>query len=145
MDNINVTFRFFDLLSVYTQDKNSDYSTDEIDEAILYALLKAQKSIIKSEEIQEAKKSQLNLALTWDRVDMAKKFIFSENTEKWETESLLNFMYMAVKQNKVEFVRLFLQQGFILPKFLTNRCLLKLYNDVRIGFKYGMLIFSRLI
>ena len=41
-------------------------------------------------------------------------------------------MYMAISMNRADFVKEFLDRGFILSKFLTYRCLLKLYNDVNI-------------
>lgn len=39
-------------------------------------------------------------------------------------------MYMAINMNRADFVKEFLDRGFILSKFLTYRCLLKLFNDV---------------
>lgn len=129
LDTIISTFNYFDLLSVYTQDRNSDYSTDEIDEAILYAILKSQKHLLKDELSEAAKQAQLKLAITWDRYDMAKKFILNDS-EIWESDKLHDLMYIAIKQNKFDFVKLFMEQGFLFSKFLTYRCLLKLYNDV---------------
>ena len=41
-------------------------------------------------------------------------------------------MYHAILNDRHEFVSLLLQSGFNLGQFLTNRCLLKLYNDVRL-------------
>jgi hypothetical protein len=38
-------------------------------------------------------------------------------------------MYKAVKDNRVEFVDLFLDNGFSMKGFLTDRILLKLYNE----------------
>ena len=146
------TFNFFELLSVYTQDKNSDYSTEEIDEAILFSIMKAQKRYLenikdnmdnsektknaeKLEEIQrEVKKAQLKMAITWDRSDIARKFIMEIDNQIWETKYMHEFMYLAIKQNKIEFVRLFLENGFVLSKFLTYRCLIKLYNDVSVKY-----------
>ena len=104
-------------------------STDEIDEAILYAILKSQKHLLKDELSEAAKQAQLKLAITWDRYDMAKKFILNDS-EIWESDKLHDLMYIAIKQNKFDFVKLFMEQGFLFSKFLTYRCLLKLYNDV---------------
>lgn len=59
-------------LSAYSMDVKEGIDSS-IDLAILQALLKAQRNI----------QTQLRLALTWDRVDIAKKYIFSEeNREK---------------------------------------------------------------
>lgn len=42
-------------------------------------------------------------------------------------------MYQAIKNNRVEFVDLFLENGFSIRNFLTPRVLLKLYNEVIIS------------
>ena len=47
-----------------------------------------------------------------------------------EPELLDDLLYKAIKTNRVEFAAQFLENGIILSKFLTYRCLLKLYNDV---------------
>jgi hypothetical protein len=39
-------------------------------------------------------------------------------------------MFDAIKNNNVEFVELMLDSGFSLRNFLTQRMVLKLYNDV---------------
>jgi hypothetical protein len=39
-------------------------------------------------------------------------------------------MYQAIKDDRVEFIQLFLDNGFSLKAFLTNRILLSLYNAV---------------
>ena len=39
-------------------------------------------------------------------------------------------MHSALVQNRVEFVKSFIEHGLILSKFLTHRRLIKLYNDV---------------
>ena len=129
LNTVMTTFNSFDLLSVFTQDKNSSYYTEEIDEAILNSILKAKQHVEKS---RDAKKAQLNLALTLDRCDIARKSIVGDDNLTWETEYMHELMYMAIDQNKLDFVELFLENGFILNKFLTYRCLIKLYNDVNI-------------
>ena len=47
-------------------------------------------------------------------------------------------MYQAIIDDKVEFVELFLENGFSLKNFLTYRMLLKLYNSVN-----SLLFFKR--
>lgn len=56
------------LLTVYSLD--SDEQANGIDIAILRALLKAK---------QNNHKAQVKLALTWNRVDIAKNYIFTED------------------------------------------------------------------
>ena len=41
-----------------------------------------------------------------------------------------DLMYIAIRDNRYEFIDLFLGNGFSLRNFLTNRVLLKLYNEV---------------
>jgi hypothetical protein len=43
-------------------------------------------------------------------------------------------MYKALKMNRVDFVELFLDNGFLLRNFVTSRVLLKLYNEVNLTF-----------
>jgi hypothetical protein len=104
----------------------------EIDIAILRALLKAKnKSVNNENEIQ----TQLRLALKWNRIDVAKIFIMTdENKDK--LGSLDGLMYTAILDNRIEFVQLFLDNGFALKTFLTYRVLLKLYNEVCFHFIY---------
>ncbi len=98
----------------------------EIDVAILRALLKAKsEAIINENSIQ----SQLRLALKWNRIDMAKNFIMTEKNLV-KAGSLENLMFSAIKDDRFEFVDLFLRSGFSLKSFLTYRVLLKLYNEV---------------
>lgn len=39
-------------------------------------------------------------------------------------------MYQAIIQNRIEFVELFLENGFSMKNFVTYRLMLKLYNDI---------------
>lgn len=39
-------------------------------------------------------------------------------------------MYDAIRDDKVEFIELYLEKGFSLKNFLTKRLMLKLYNEV---------------
>jgi transient receptor potential cation channel subfamily M member 2 len=103
------------LLSVFDINKS-----DDIDIAILTSLLKAKK---------ENYKSQLKLALKWNRVDIARDYIFKENIVI-DVETMNEIMYEALVNDRVEFVRLILEHGFNLKCFLTWRRLLKLYNDM---------------
>ena len=100
----------------------------EIDVAILQALLKANS---KGTNNENSIQSQLRLALEWNRVDVAKDYILTDEN-KTVMGSLDNLMFTAIKDNRFEFVELFLDNGFSLKSFLTYRALLKLYNEVDI-------------
>ncbi|KAL8607328.1 hypothetical protein ACOMHN_039478 [Nucella lapillus] len=94
-------------------------SVKDIDRAILYALLKANKSDAKS---------QLALALAWNRCDIARQEIFTaENRHKWQQSDLYNAMFTALVQNRADFVQLFLDNGVDLKRFLTTKTLWNLY------------------
>jgi transient receptor potential cation channel subfamily M protein 6 len=104
-------------------------SNAEIDVAILLALLKAEKeNTQRNEKDTDPAIAQLWLALEWNRIDVAKKYIFNDEL-KDKINSLGDLMYKAIKDNKVEFVDLFLDNGFSMKGFLTDRVLLKLYNE----------------
>ena len=76
MSNFEETLKYPHLLSVFRLDSNENQNIDnaDIDIAILRALLKAKKSNYKA---------QLKLALTWDRIDIARNFIFTDDKTWW--------------------------------------------------------------
>ena len=71
----------------------------------------------------------LLLALEWNRIDLAKDYILVEKNEA-KLEQFDDLMFIAIRDNRFEFVELFLENGFSLQSFLTYRVLLKLYNEV---------------
>ncbi|XP_048780497.1 transient receptor potential cation channel subfamily M member 2-like isoform X2 [Ostrea edulis] len=96
-----------------------DYrSTLEIDVAILKGLLKANKDQIFD---------QLKLALAWNRIDIAKSEIFTED-KIWPLGSLNEILHSAITQDRVDFVDLLLDNGISLKDFVTTERLLLLYN-----------------
>ncbi|KAL3836664.1 hypothetical protein ACJMK2_022086 [Sinanodonta woodiana] len=92
----------------------------DIDVAMLKALLKANKNHVMD---------QLRLALAWNRIDIAKSEIFTDD-KRWTTGSLDDIMLSAIQLNRVNFVELFLDNGVSLKEFLTIKRLLLLYNNV---------------
>ncbi|XP_013397522.1 transient receptor potential cation channel subfamily M member 1-like isoform X2 [Lingula anatina] len=90
----------------------------DIDLAILTALLKGQNA---------SAPDQLSLALTWNRVDIAKKHIFVYGRE-WPEGALEHAMMDALTNDRVDFVKLLLQNGVSMQKFLTIPRLEELYN-----------------
>uniref|UniRef100_K1QLP0 Transient receptor potential cation channel subfamily M member 8 n=1 Tax=Magallana gigas TaxID=29159 RepID=K1QLP0_MAGGI len=86
------------------------HKTLEIDVAILKSLLKANR---------EQEFDQLKLALAWNRIDIAKSEIFTED-KIWPPGSLHEILYSAIRQDRVDFVDLFLDCGTSLKDFLTT-------------------------
>ncbi|XP_071505230.1 transient receptor potential cation channel subfamily M member 3-like [Diadema antillarum] len=91
---------------------------EDFDLAILTALLKAQ---------AKSYSDQLNLALSWNRVDIAKTQIFVHGRD-WPEGVLDQVMMEALANNQVEFVELMKDNGVNMHKFLTMARLEELYN-----------------
>lgn len=69
----------------------------EIDVAILHALLKKEKSVVAKQEYLQ---SQLRLALKWNRIDIARNFIFTDENRdkvrKWTAKAIININLLTV-------------------------------------------------
>lgn len=85
------------------------------------------RALLKGQNLSPA--DQLSLTLAWDRVDIARSEIFKESLD-WSMESLHCCMFDALLLNRVEFVKLLLENGVSLKKFLTIERLEQLYNSV---------------
>ncbi|XP_054544865.1 transient receptor potential cation channel subfamily M member 6 isoform X2 [Talpa occidentalis] len=103
--------------SITIFDADSEESQD-LDLAILTALLKGT-NLSASE--------QLNLAMAWDRVDIAKKHILIYG-QHWQPGSLEQAMLDALMMDRVDFVKLLIEYGVNLHRFLTIPRLEELYN-----------------
>ncbi|XP_053328412.1 transient receptor potential cation channel subfamily M member 6 [Spea bombifrons] len=90
----------------------------DIDLAILTALLKG---------TNMSAPDQLSLALTWNRVDIAKKHILVYG-QHWKVGSLEQAMQDALIMDRVDFVKLLIEYGVNMHKFLTISRLEELYN-----------------
>ncbi|KAI0984767.1 hypothetical protein GJ496_001038 [Pomphorhynchus laevis] len=71
--------------------------------------------------------SRLSTAISWNYADLARDSIYNLRRELLEG-TLDEGMTEALASNKVEFVRLFLENGFSMQKFLTIQKLEELYN-----------------
>lgn len=107
-----------DLISIYRLGDDNDKQSQEIDLAILAASLK----VI---DLQLSK--QLDIIMSWNRPDVAKKYILLHGSEA-EKHVLQEKMFEALSQDKVEFVKLLLEYGVNLHKFLTFKRIQDLYN-----------------
>ncbi|KAM8960568.1 transient receptor potential cation channel subfamily M member 6 [Pelodytes ibericus] len=90
----------------------------DIDMAILTALLKGTRM---------SAPDQLSLALTWNRVDIAKKHILVYG-QHWKVGSLEQAMQDALIMDRVDFVKLLIEYGVNMHRFLTISRLEELYN-----------------
>ncbi|XP_077004556.1 transient receptor potential cation channel subfamily M member 6 [Tamandua tetradactyla] len=103
--------------SITIFDADSEEQQD-LDLAILTALLKGT-NLSASE--------QLNLAMAWDRIDIAKKQILIYG-QHWKPGSLEQAMLDALVMDRVDFVKLLIEYGVNLHRFLTIPRLEELYN-----------------
>ncbi|KAG8455256.1 hypothetical protein GDO86_001452 [Hymenochirus boettgeri] len=103
--------------SITIFDAESEEQQD-IDLAILTALLKGTKM---------SAPDQLSLALTWNRVDIAKKQILVYG-QHWKVGSLEQAMLDALIMDRVDFVKLLIEYGVNMHRFLTIGRLEELYN-----------------
>uniref|UniRef100_A0A1I7W0K8 LSDAT_euk domain-containing protein n=1 Tax=Loa loa TaxID=7209 RepID=A0A1I7W0K8_LOALO len=104
-----------DLLTVFRLSGNKK---QDVDHAILSAILKGQ-------NLSAA--DQLALTLVWNRVDIARSDIFVAN-QNWNPHLLYNAMMEALALDRVDFVKLLLENGVSMKKFLTINRLEQLYN-----------------
>ncbi|XP_041117862.1 transient receptor potential cation channel subfamily M member 2-like isoform X2 [Polyodon spathula] len=116
--------RMQQLLTVFQLEKEDQ---NDMDVAILQALLKASKSL--DNQGKENWDHQLKLAVAWNRVDIAKSEIFTDD-KQWKSIDLSDVMLAALLGDKPDFVKLFLENGVDLKEFLTEKRLLALYNNL---------------
>ncbi|KAK5871587.1 hypothetical protein PBY51_004460 [Eleginops maclovinus] len=90
----------------------------DIDLAILTALLKGANA---------SAPDQLSLALAWNRVDIARSQIFIYG-QQWPIGSLEQAMLDALVLDRVDFVKLLIENGVSMHRFLTLSRLEELYN-----------------
>ncbi|OWK61589.1 Transient receptor potential cation channel subfamily M member 6 [Lonchura striata] len=90
----------------------------DIDLAILTALLKG---------MNRSASDQLDLALAWNQLDIAKKHILVYG-QHWKVGALEQAMLDALVMDRVDFVKLLIEHGVNMHRFLTISRLEELYN-----------------
>lgn len=105
-------------ITVYRIQEKPEGETQELDQTILTALFKSQ---------HLSPPEQLSLALTWNRVDIARTEIFVYGQE-WPHGALDEAMMQALEHDRIDFVKLLLENGVSMKKFLTIPRLEELYN-----------------
>ncbi|XP_077011624.1 transient receptor potential cation channel subfamily M member 8 isoform X4 [Tamandua tetradactyla] len=110
------------LLTVIKMEEAGD---EVVSNAISYALYKAFST---NEQDKDNWKGQLKLLLEWNQLDLASDEIFT-NDRRWESADLQEVMFSALVKDRPKFVRLFLENGLNLRKFLTNDVLTELFSN----------------
>uniref|UniRef100_A0A665WZT2 Transient receptor potential cation channel, subfamily M, member 2 n=1 Tax=Echeneis naucrates TaxID=173247 RepID=A0A665WZT2_ECHNA len=117
------------LLTVF---RVNEESHGDVDLAMLQALLKASRT--SESQGVESWKRQLELAIAWNRVDIAETEIFTEESQ-WKSSDLHWAMFSALVGNKPQFVSLLLENGVNLREFLEDEeTLCELYRQLPGGF-----------
>ncbi|KAK9497367.1 hypothetical protein O3M35_004699 [Rhynocoris fuscipes] len=106
------------LITVFRISDRAEGNNQELDQTILTALFKSQ---------HLSPSEQLSLALTWNRVDIARSEIFIYGQE-WPVGALDEAMMQALEHDRIDFVKLLLENGVSMRKFLTIPRLEELYN-----------------
>ncbi|XP_053900138.1 transient receptor potential cation channel subfamily M member 8 [Malaclemys terrapin pileata] len=109
---------------------------DEIvSNAISFALYKAFST---NEQDKDNWNGQLQLLLEWNQLDLASDEIFT-NDRRWESADLQDVMFIALIKDRPKFVRLFLENGLNLRKFLSKEVLTELFSN-----NFSSLVFKNL-
>uniref|UniRef100_A0A8C5EFD6 Transient receptor potential cation channel subfamily M member 3-like n=1 Tax=Gouania willdenowi TaxID=441366 RepID=A0A8C5EFD6_GOUWI len=105
----------------------------DIDLAILTALLKGANA---------SAPDQLSLALAWNRVDIARSQIFIYG-QQWPVRNIVGSLEQAMLDalvlDRVDFVKLLIENGVSMHRFLTLSRLEELYNTVITHWEHGNL------
>lgn len=110
--------KYKNLITVYRIQDRPEGRIQELDQTIITALFRSQ---------HLSPPEQLSLALTWNRVDIARSEIFVYGQE-WPHGALDEAMMQALEHDRIDFVRLLLENGVSMRKFLTIPRLEELYN-----------------
>ena len=70
----------------------------------------------------------LELAVTWNRDDVAASDILSNEMDISQRENMDKLMLRSIMECKTNFVKLFMECGFVMKDFLTAKRLELLYN-----------------
>ncbi|KAK5905880.1 hypothetical protein CgunFtcFv8_001796 [Champsocephalus gunnari] len=116
-----------DLITIYHGELESP---NEFDTVLLKALVGASKHRASVDD--SPYNEELKLAVTWNRVDIAKSELFNGDIQ-WRYEDLEDSMTDALVNDKPQFVRLFTENGLNILDYLTYGRLENLYRSVADG------------
>eukprot|EP00079_Xenopus_tropicalis_P029951 XP_012825656.1 PREDICTED: transient receptor potential cation channel subfamily M member 8b isoform X2 [Xenopus tropicalis] len=110
------------LLTVIKIDEAGD---ETVSDAISAALYKAYST---REQDKGNWNAQLKLLLEWNQLELANNELFA-NGHHWKTADLEDAMFTALVKDRPEFVRLLLENGLDLDKFLSSEVLRQLFSE----------------
>uniref|UniRef100_A0A4W6G5S7 Transient receptor potential melastatin 4b3 n=1 Tax=Lates calcarifer TaxID=8187 RepID=A0A4W6G5S7_LATCA len=116
-----------DLITIYHGEQEGP---DDFDTVLLKTLVGASKH--RASVDASPYNEELKLAVTWNRVDIAKSELFNGDIQ-WRYEDLEDSMTDALINDKPEFVRLFTENGLNILDYLTYGRLESLYRSVADG------------
>ncbi|XP_061911812.1 transient receptor potential cation channel subfamily M member 4-like [Entelurus aequoreus] len=128
-----------DLITIYHGEQEGP---NEFDTVLLKALVQATKQRVSVEH--SPYNEELKLAVTWNRVDIAKSELFNGDIQ-WRYEDLEDSMTDALINDKPHFVRLFTENGLNIVDYLTYGRLESLYRSVADGTLLYHLLQRRLV
>uniref|UniRef100_A0A8C6LWZ4 Transient receptor potential cation channel, subfamily M, member 4 n=1 Tax=Nothobranchius furzeri TaxID=105023 RepID=A0A8C6LWZ4_NOTFU len=116
-----------DLITIYHGEQESPADFDTV---LLKALVGASKQ--RASDDASPYNEELKLAVTWNRVDIAKSELFNGDIQ-WKHEDLEESMTDVLINDKPQFVRLFTENGFNIHDYLSYGRLEELYCSVAEG------------
>ncbi|XP_061666415.1 transient receptor potential cation channel subfamily M member 4-like [Syngnathoides biaculeatus] len=128
-----------DLITIYHGEQEGP---NDFDTVLLKALVGASKQRVSVEH--SPYNEELKLAVTWNRVDIAKSELFNGDIQ-WRYEDLEDSMTDALINDKPQFVRLFTENGLNILDYLTYGRLESLYRSVADGTLLYQLLQRRLL
>ncbi|XP_048027657.1 transient receptor potential cation channel subfamily M member 4-like isoform X2 [Megalobrama amblycephala] len=134
VDKVLSVYQNKDLISIYDAEQEG---ADDFDTVMLKVLVQASKKQVSG--ITNPHADELRLAVTWNRVDIAKSELFNGNID-WKYDDLKDFMTDALMNNKPQFVRLFIDHGLNILNYLTYGQLEDLYNSISDNCQAGKLL-----
>ncbi|XP_060137605.1 transient receptor potential cation channel subfamily M member 8 isoform X1 [Zootoca vivipara] len=126
------------LTVIKIEEAGDEIVSNAISFALYKELLSALVAFSTNEQDKDNWNGQLKLLLEWNQLDLASEEIFT-NDRRWESADLQDVMFTALVKDRPKFVRLFLENGLNLRKFLTNDVLTDLYTN-----NFSSLVFKNL-
>ncbi|XP_076008094.1 transient receptor potential cation channel subfamily M member 4-like [Genypterus blacodes] len=128
-----------DLITIYHGEQEAP---DDFDTVLLKTLVGASKQRVSCTASPYTE--ELKLAVTWNRVDIAKRELFNGDIP-WRHKDLVDSMTDALVNDKPQFVRLFTENGLNILDYLDYSRLESLYRSVADGTLVYQLLQRRLV